>query len=317
MPAHTGFAIMQDTDWDDLRYFLAIDRSGSIAAAAKYLGTSHSTVLRRVAKLEEKLGARLFERLPAGYAMTSAGERLRTRLDGVAERIEGAQRELSGLDTRPSGTIRITSTDTLAHGLLMPHLRAFREAHPAIRLELVLNNAFLSLTKREADVAIRPSNRPPENLVGRRIGRVRTALYAARTHARASRDWQSYDWVVPGEGLAHLDQSKWVAANVPPERVTATVDSLLAMVGAVRAGLGIGFLLTFLADGHDDLVQLAAPDPALDTEIWMLTHSDLRDVPRIRLFMNFIHERLRTDAGVVSSERKARPANGKRSRRAP
>ncbi len=291
---------MQDTDWDDLRYFLAIDRSGSIGAAARQLGASHSTVLRRIASLEKKLGARLFERLPTGYAMTSAGERLRARLEGVAERIEGAQRELSGLDEGPSGTIRVTSTDTLACGLLMPHLAAFRKTHPGIRIELVVSNTFMSLTKREADVAVRPSNRPPENLVGRKIGRVRTALYAARGRVRRNTDWRDCDWVSPGESLAHLDQAKWIAKNVPPERVAATVDTLLGMVDAVRAGLGIGFLLEFLAAPHDDLVRLAEPDANLDTEIWVLTHSDLRNVPRIRILTDFLHERLRASLAVAS-----------------
>ena len=105
---------MRDTDWDDLRYFLSVDRGGSIAAAAKYLGTNHSTVLRRIASLEKQLGARLFERLSTGYVMTAAGEQLRARLDGVAAQIEGAQRELSGLDTRPSGTIRVTNPSSEA-----------------------------------------------------------------------------------------------------------------------------------------------------------------------------------------------------------
>jgi DNA-binding transcriptional LysR family regulator len=291
---------MHDTDWDDLRYFVAIDRSGSIAAAAKYLGTSHSTVLRRVASLEKKLGARLFDRLPKGYSMTSAGERLRSRLDGVADQIEGAQREISGLDASQSGLIRVTSTDTLAHGLVMPHLAAFRKAQPGIRLELVVSNAFLSLTKREADVALRPSNRPPENLVGRKIGQLRTALYGARGRIRGNGEWQNHDWVAPDESLAHLAQSKWIARHVPRERVVATVDSLLGMVEAVRAGLGIGLLLVLLAERHRDLVRLAEPDDALDTEIWLLTHSDLRRVPRIRLFMDFMYERLHGSPGVVS-----------------
>lgn len=133
---------MQDTDWDDLRYFLAVARAGSVAGAAKHLRVNHSTVLRRLGNLEARLGVRLFERLPAGYAMKPVGEFLAERLSSVGANIETAQRQLSGLDSRLSGTIRLTTTDTLMQGLLMPHLGEFRKAHPGIQLQLVVNNTL-------------------------------------------------------------------------------------------------------------------------------------------------------------------------------
>ncbi len=163
--------MMQDRDWDDLRYFLSVGRQGSLSAASKQLNVNHSTVLRRIASLEHKLGVRLFERHPTGYVMTLAGEELRARLANVADQIESAQRQLSGRDIALSGSIRITTTDTLAHGLLTPYFAKFRRVQPGIQLQLTMSNAFFSLSKREADVAIRPSNTPPENLIGRRVGR--------------------------------------------------------------------------------------------------------------------------------------------------
>lgn len=294
---------MQDTDWDDLRFFLAVDRKGSVAGAARALGTNHSTVLRRLSSLEKNLGVRLFERLRTGYTMTSAGEQLIARLQGVNEQIEGAQRQLAGLDTRPAGSIRVTSTDTLAHGLLMPHLAAFRAAHPAIQLQLVVNNTFLSLTRREADVAIRPSNRPPENLIGRKVGSIQTALYASRDYWRThgNRKPTQWDWVVADESLGHLEQARWAAQRVPPERIAVSVDSLLGMRDAIRAGLGVGMLLTMLADGDPQLVQIEKPDPRLDTSIWILTHGDLKQVPRIQLFTKFMHRRLQASAAITKS----------------
>ena len=125
---------MQEIDWDDLRFFLAVAAKGSISGAARDLRTTHSTVLRRLANLDEKLGARLFERLPAGYTMTAAGAQLRERLAGITQQIEAAQRQLSGLDTRPSGTLRVTSTDTLMQGLLVPLFAEFRKAQPECNL---------------------------------------------------------------------------------------------------------------------------------------------------------------------------------------
>lgn len=293
---------MHDTDWDDLRFFLAVGAQGSISGAAKHLGTSHSTVLRRLGSLEQKLGARLLERLPSGYVMTAAGEQLRERLSGVAERIEGAHRQLSGLDTRPSGTIRVTSTDTLMHGLLPPLLADFRTAHPAFQLQVVINNAFLRLTKREADVAIRPSSRPPQHLVGRKVGRIQTALYASKAYWRAHRGkpLDEQDWVVPDESLGHLAQAEWAIEHVSAQRVAVSIDSLVGMMSAVRAGMGVGMLLTLLAAGDDQLVRIAEPDAQLDTEVWILTHADLKHVPRIRLFTDFIYERLRTSRAIVT-----------------
>lgn len=293
---------MQDTDWDDLRYFLAVDANGSVASAARALHATHSTVLRRLAGLEKKLGARLFERQPRGYVMTRAGQQLRDRLRGVSEQIEGAQRQLSGLDLRPVGELRVTSTDTLVHGLLMPHFAEFRALHPGIRLQIVINNAFLSLTKREADVAIRPSSRPPENLVGRRVGRIQTALYAARTRWRRGVKPEEVDWVVPDETLSHLAQFKWASRHVPAQRIAASADSLLGMASAVRAGLGVGMLLTLLGDEDDQLVRIAEPEPSLDTDVWILTHPDLKQMPRIRLFMDFMHKRLQGSEHIRSTK---------------
>jgi DNA-binding transcriptional LysR family regulator len=300
-----GYAAMHDTDWDDLRYFLAVDTKGSVSGAARHLGTSHSTVLRRLASLEKKLGARLLERRPNGYTMTGAGQRLRERLSGVAERIEGAQRELSGLDARPTGTIRVTSTDTLMHGLLPPLLADFRRLHPGVQLQVVVNNTFLSLTKREADVAIRPSNRPPEYLVGRKVGSIQTALYASKAYwkAHGRKPLAEQEWVVPDESLAHLAQAKWAAGHVSVQRAAATVDSLLGMARAVRAGMGVGMLLTLLGDADDQLVRIGKPDPQLDTSLWILTHADLKHVSRIRLFTDFMHERLRLTEPIVTPRR--------------
>jgi DNA-binding transcriptional LysR family regulator len=292
---------MHELDWDDLRFFLSVAARGSISGAAQELRTSHSTVLRRLASLEKTLGARLFKRLPGGYAITSAGERLRERLAGVAEQIAGAQRQLGGLDTRPSGIVRVTSTDTLTHGALMPVIAEFQRTQPDIKLQLAVNNTFMSLTKREADVAIRPTSRPSENLVGRKVGSLQTALYASKLYWKihARRPFTEHRWIVPDQTLAHLAQAQWAARHVPAERIALSVDTLVGMASAVRAGIGIGLLLTLLAEDDEQLVRIREPEPQLDTDVWILTHADLKQVPRIRLFTDFVYERLRTHRGIV------------------
>ncbi len=300
-------------DWDDLRVFLTVDTTGSLSGAARTLGVNHSTVLRRLHRLEADLRARLFEHLPTGYVLTAAGEDLRDRLRGVEGDIDTATRALSALDTRLTGSIRITTTDTLARGLLLPALTRFRHDHPGIDLQVVVNNAFSSLTRREADVALRGSNDPPPQLAGRQVGRVQTALYAARTYWRTHRgetDPAKQAWVAPDENLGHLGQARWVAAHVPSERIAVRVDSLTAMVDAVKAGLGVGFLLCFLGDREKDLVRVAEPMPALDTQLWILTHPDVRRVTRIRTFTDYLCQTLVDNPHVLAPTNQRGTARG-------
>ncbi len=293
---------MHSMDWDDLRVFLMLERSGSLSGAARALGVNHSTVLRRLRKLERDIATRLFEHLPTGYVLTSAGEALRDRLRGVEDDIDAAQRAVGGLDTALTGTVRITTADTVARGLLIPSLADFRAAHPGIGLQLVVNNTFSSLTRREADVALRGTNDPPPHLAGRQLGRLQTALYAARGYWRRHRRLATpaqHTWVAPDENLEHLAQSRWVARHVPSERIAVRVDSLTAMVDAVQAGLGVGFLLCFLADRVRDLVRVAEPMDALDTQLWILTHPDLRRVARIRVFTDYLYQTLSAHPHVL------------------
>jgi len=288
--------------WDDLQHFLAVCRAGSISGAAALLGVNHSTVLRRIASLEQTLGARLFDRLPGGYVLTASGEALAQQTTGLAEQIETAQRRLMGLDEEIKGVIRLTAPDTLVHALLMPLLQRFRALHPGVQIQVVANNSFLSLSRREADVALRGTNRPPENLIGRRVGDIQTALYASETYLQTLGEGAGFDdyrWVAPDESLAHLEQLKWLHQRVPDERIALRADSLVAMADAVTHGLGVGMLLCPLAGQRHGLVQLAPPEPALDTQIWLLSHPDLRQVARIRAFTQCLFEALSADPRLL------------------
>jgi DNA-binding transcriptional LysR family regulator len=290
------YAKLLDVDWDDLRFFLALSERGSISGAAKFLNVNHSTVLRRLASLEKRLGVRLFDRLPDGYQLTAHGEELRDQLRGVSEQIETAQRSLRGRDRSLSGAIRVTTTDTLMRGLLMPYLAEFRHLNPAIHLEIVINNTFFSLTRREADVAVRPANVVPENLVGRRVGCLQTAIYASKSYLKKNankKEWATHDWVAPEETLSHLAQAKWLQERIPEERIVVKVDSLMGMVEAVRNSMGVGMLLCLLADKDPDLARLTEPLNELDTDLWILTHPALKGVARIKAFTDFLYERLR------------------------
>ena len=151
-------------NWDDVQVFLGVCRAGSISGAARQLAVNHSTVLSRIANLERTLSVRLFDRLPRGYSLTAHGHELAASVAGVPEQLDAAQRRLTGADLALSGTIRVTAPDTLGQELLLPLFAQFQAMHPQVRLELVTGSTFLNLTQREADVAVRGSNQPPEKL---------------------------------------------------------------------------------------------------------------------------------------------------------
>lgn len=288
---------MHIMDWDDYRYFLAVEQAGSALGAAKRLGVNHTTVLRRIAHLERQLGVRLFERLRTGYIPTAAGEELREAARRVEQTLIGIEHHLAGKDLQLSGAIRITTTETLFQSLL-PHLLEFRRLHPHIQLQVVASNPMVNLTRREADVAIRATNQPPDNMIGRKIGMARSAVYGAPAYLRGqNRDapLNQYDWIGLDETLAHLPEYHWLEQHVPAERIALRLNNLLHKIAVVKAGCGIAPLLCFLAEQEPELARLTEPNPLFDTDIWLLSHPDLRQVARIRAFTDLIARRVAAD----------------------
>ncbi len=284
--------------WNDLQFFVAVCERGSIGGAAQSLGVNHSTVLRRISSLERTLDVRLFDRLPSGYALTAQGHELAACIAGVSEQLDAAGRRVTGGDLQLSGSIRLTAPDTLVQALLLPPLAAFQGNNPQLRIELVMNDSLLNLTQREADVAVRGSNRPPENLVGRRVGTIETALYASTAYLEslaANHQDSDYRWVGHAEALSHIMSAKWMRENVAPEQVALRVDSLITMADAVAAGFGVGWLLCPLAQSRAGLIQLRPPPSELDTQIWVLSHPDLKRVARVRALTEFLYGTLSVD----------------------
>ena len=292
----------QHLSWDDLRTVLAIAEAGSLSGAARRLDVSHATVFRRLGAIEERLGVQLFERGRAGYAPTTAGE----DVAGAAKRIEsevvGVERRVAGRDLLPSGTLRITTTDTLLNGLLSPILAGFRRTYPEIALEVAVSNVLLSLSKREADVAVRPTQAPPENLVGRRVGSIAQAVYgsAAGFVPGQPPDWGAVDWIGPDETLWYRQLDEWMKQQGHDERCRYRVDSLQGMQSGVCDGIGVAVLPCYLGDGDPRLVRLGEPIPELANDLWLLTHPDLRRVARIRAFTEFVGDAVREREAVIA-----------------
>lgn len=280
--------------WDDLRYFLAVARKGSIRGAATKLNVNHSTVSRRIDAFERNLDARLFERLPNGYFITPAGEEMRKSAERVEAEIDAIDRRIMGRDTRLSGILRVTLHDSLAQKLLMPDLVGFCARFPDIELDLVISNSMADLTRREADVAIRISNDPPGNLVGRQVGRYAVASYASPDYLAR------HDLSDRGSGASwigwndHVTHPQWVRESAYPKAPARNrIFHPLSQMEAAKAGLGMSMLPCFIGDTEPGLRRLPPGTATPSRAIWILTHEDLRHTARIRQFVDFMAKAIR------------------------
>lgn len=285
-------------NWDDLRLVKAIFDAQGLAGAAQQLGVNHSTVFRRLGQIEDALGVLLFERHRGGYAPTAAGEELAAVAGRMADEVAGFARKLAGRELTPAGELRVTTSDTLLIHLLTPILAAFRHRCPDVRLDLVVGNPSLNLSRRDADVAIRATDDPPETLVGRRAARIAWALYGAATVGPIE-DISTQTWVGLGDDLATVAAARQLRDQVPAERVAYRVNTVLGLADAVEAGIGIGHLPCFVADVRPGLVRLGPPAPELADDLWLLTHPDLRHAPRVRVFLDFVAAEIAKRRGLI------------------
>ena len=277
-------------EWDDLRYVLAVANAGSLAGAARSLGVNHTTVLRRISAFEKRLGLRLFERLPTGYVLTAGGEELIAEARHIEDRVTNLERKLAGQDLRLSGVIRVTTTDTLMGSILPEILAGFRAAQPGIGIEIAVSNIMANLTRRDADVAIRPAKDAPETLMGRRIATIAFAIYGSPRYLARRRtidDLAAHRWVGPDDSLSDTSVAQWMRSELPGSEITLRADSLLGVRQAAQTGLGLAALPCYLGDSSPGLVCVHRPIPAMQTALWILTHKDLSRTARIRAFTDF------------------------------
>lgn len=285
-------------EWDDLRFFLAVAETRSLLGGARKLGVNHSTVFRRINRFEESVGARLFERLPDGYHLTQAGEELLEHASRVGEEIDLLNLKILGKDFRPSGTIRITAPENLANNYLPRYLLDFSQRYPDIDIELSVGPEKLDLTRREADLAIRATADPPPHLIGRKVLALNWAFYASREYLQ-SRGTPTDQAGLTGHRLIGVDgplQRLFVYRRLVDEfsgQIAIKCSTLNSMAAMASAGYGIALL-------PDDqvcspIVRLFSVTPSFKSEIWLLTHPELRRTERIRLAMDHLFESFRTD----------------------
>ena len=277
------------SNWDDLKVFLVLAREGSARAAAEKLNIHHSTVSRRIESLETEYGVRLFDRLPSGYAITAEGHELVEEAVKIEDQINSIERQLLGKDARLTGEIRVTLPDGFANNLLMPDIVAFMEQYPGIEVTLVASCDVFDLTRREADIAIRITENPPEHLVGHKVVRYACATYASVNYLKTHdplRYPKEARWIGWGDCETYPD---WVKkSEFPNVPVRGEMCNALLQVSAAKAGLGIARIPCFLGDVEPELRRVPPGKATPCHDVWLLTHRDLKNTKRIQVFMQWI-----------------------------
>jgi len=281
-------------EWDDLKHFLAVSRTGSLTEAARGLKTSAATVGRRIMALENRLHTRLFDRKTTGYALTEAGKIICIKAEEIERAILAIERTSVGHDLRPTGTVRVASAEDMATAFIAPNLTQFHRAYPEIALELTTEMGLVNLIRREADISLRQSRPLEGNFVIRRVGSWPLGLYAAKSYVDA-RGLKPGRVALAEVGIitwtaewAHLLGGPWFAEHAADSAIALKANSRRVHQAACKAGLGVAILPSIFANADPDLVCLLAPEQVVVLDVWLVVHEDLVRAARVRAVMEFL-----------------------------
>lgn len=275
-------------NWNDVRFVLAIVREGTLSAAGRSLGVDQTTVTRRLAALEEGLNARLFDRRDGRLIPTPAGEEVITRAERAEVELAALERDVAGRDTKPGGLVRLTSVPTLSNRLLAPRVGGLFQTYPDIELDLIAEPATLSVTRREADIALRLARPTEDGMIARRLGAILYAPYARADLAGGadSSDGGDLPWITYEESFAAIPQAKWIAREGKVPLSPLRVNDGEPILQAVLAGLGQTLLPVFIGEEQPALARLS--DPVTSREVWLVVHPHVRRSARIDAVVGWI-----------------------------
>jgi len=281
-------------NWDDLKFFLAVARSGTLRGAADSLGINHTTLTRRLSVMEENIESRLFDRSKSGLVLNQVGENLMPYALRVEEEMTAASRMIIGQDANPNGTVYVSMPHGIAMTSLMDDFAAFADQYPNITLNLNFTNNVADLTRREADVSIRVANSINEDVAGRRLTPMSQAAYCTKEYAEKIKNNQ-------GEGLNFIGwhepegdtTAKWLQQSFYPKaQLKHRVSELVPLITLASSGLGLAYLACNLADRQPNLIRAPFQKPLPYRNLWLLLHKDLRKTARIRYLVDFLAERI-------------------------
>ncbi|MCF6327619.1 MAG: LysR family transcriptional regulator [Devosiaceae bacterium] len=282
--------------WDDARIFLAVAREGSFSSAAKRLGVQHSTVSRRIRALENKLAAPLVERKASGYVLTEAGEELKQSACRIENELLSFEGAVGGQTDEVAGELRVTAIANMASSVLMPYFARFSAAHPKIELSVQVTNNSVRLSEREADIAIRQTNKPQDTLIGTRLTTIASAVYGSRDYCAAVKSGQAAEkWI----GVDCCENHRnWTRQAWPQAEHEFYVDETSLTLAALKEGLGVGFLPCFLGDSDPGLARFHEPEKQHELGLWLLYHRDLRNIKRVALFREHMQREIKQAAAL-------------------
>jgi DNA-binding transcriptional LysR family regulator len=301
--------------WDDVRFFLAVARTGSLSGAARALHVDHVTVGRRIAQLEKRLGVTLLNRTPDGFATTSAGEAVLRQCTAMENAALDLERIAAGRDSLATGLVRVTTTEALGYQLMAPAIAALRRTHPELQVDLTVGVRSLDIARRDADIAVRFARPSTSDLVGRRLGDIGFSLYASQGYLTRSG--------VPkrGQGLAGYDLITFTAApgatspffmgeSLEGTRVALRCNNPLIQLKAAADEIGIAELACFLGDGCSDLVRIWPHEAPAQRTAWLIIHQDMRRSARVRAVCAAIGEVFRRQRRILEQGTRRRGATG-------
>ena len=291
-------ANMHSIDWDDLRFFLAVAEHRSLSAASRILDVNHSTVFRRINRLEVTSGVRLFERLSDGYQLTQAGEDLMDHVTRIRDEVDALTLQITGKDFQPTGVVRITAPGSLTYHYLNHYLESFSRQHPGINIEVTVSDEDLDLSRRETDIAIRATSNPPQHLIGKKVLSIAWGFYASEVYLQSKgtpvsmAELAHHDLVGPEGRIARLKAFQLLEKEFSPN-YRLRGNNLSAIASFAVAGSGIALLPDDQV--HTGMRRLFSLQPRITSDLWVLTHPELRATERIRLLANFLVDRFRND----------------------
>ncbi len=281
-------------NWDDLKYFLAVARTGTLRGGAESIHANHTTLTRRLSVMEERVGTRLFDRSKQGLVLTQLGEDLMPHAERVEAEMTAASRVIVGRDAQPSGTVYITLPHGLAMTSLMDDFAAFADLYRDITLNMNFTNDIRDLTRREADVSLRVASEVTDDVVGRKLVQMSQAAYCSRAYAERITDnggegLHLIGWHEPEEATT----ADWVKkSHYPKAMLKHRVSELVPLITLAASGLGMAYLACNLGDRHPGLIRAPFQKPMPYRNIWLLLHRDLKNTARVRLFVDFLAERV-------------------------
>lgn len=281
---------------NDLMLVLALVRTGTLAEASLRLNVDSSTVFRQLQRLERDLAAKLFERSRTGYLPTEFAKHLATHAERIETELEIVHSSLQTYPELLSGSVRITSTDSLMHGLVIPVVNVISSLHPHLEFDLHTSNEIVNLNRREADIALRATRSPPGYLVGKQLGVIEVVL-AAPLSSNLSSMADVLDnktaWIAPDDALPEHPSVLWRKREFPKIKPSLRANSIETLAELIAAGLGVGLLPRFLVNSHPNLKAISEPIKGCETGLWLLTHPESRHLTRVASVFRLFAEHIR------------------------